>query len=529
MPVSNVSAPKSALITLGSWAIAGAVCTAITFLYLKADTNQENEYIGSLTTRDIQYTASSVSAVSSQLRKQPSLNCSIESLRLLREYVVQYQGLSDLGLYGESGVKCTAMVGALDEEIPDPPASIKVNRTGGKIWAKRKLNNSNVVKASPAYRLGNFLFLLEDLPITAYPPKNSEWEIVHDPGSGKHIGGREGLYQSIEAGELTYRGSSTVTCTDNSDYCVAIHTPWASVLKSRVDVLLLGTISVGLLAFALSSVGHRYEGKRRSVRARALRALSRGTYQSHYQPIIDLRTYRICGCEVLARLEDAHGFLSPGEFIPALSEHGDIQKFTELMFDKAYRGLAELDWPYAEKFKLSFNIFPENLNNQTVGFFQQHPAIHDQRFQICLEVTEDSTISDQLYQRIIEKFSKLGIDVSVDDFGTGYGNLGRLDIGGLKCLKVDKSLISYLTPANVKDSLASFIPLIAARSNLEIIAEGIETQENVEAMLKIGIRYVQGFYFAKPQPAHDMIDAIQAEVELPSRHPIVIPFRQSST
>lgn len=156
---------------------------------------------------------------------------------------------------------------------------------------------------------------------------------------------------------------------------------------------------------------------------------------------------------------------------------------------------------------------PVSLEN--ICFFEGHRARKDKRIRICLEVTEDSRVHDDQFRRVIAELNQLGIEVSVDDFGTGYGNLSRIASPGLKYLKIDRSLVSSLTVTNAKNSLCWFIPPLAQKVGLDVIAEGVENIDNLETIRLMGVKYAQGYYFGRPQAAEELIKLVSSQRKPP--------------
>ena len=399
------------------------------------------------------------------------------------------------------------MTGNLQIEQVDPDNFIPVNGHG-KIWRSRDLVEDDGIGSSLAFSTGDLIYFVEPFPIEESTSTPFHWEIVYTGGKVYTISGSEGLYREFSASKGGLSGIVSMECSDRFNVCIIILMPWSVILEEHFSLLIALSVLTLILGLCFTFIIRWQLDRSSSATARTLAAINKGAFQWGYQPIVDLETGHIAGCEVLARLEDRYGSLSPVEFIPVVARHNLMNKFSIMMFDRAYSGLRELGWTGNKRFKLSFNVFPENLNPEMVSFFKSHPALIDERLQVCLEVTEDSSISDLQYRATIEQFNQIGIEISVDDFGTGYGNMNRLQSTFLSYLKVDKSLVSHLTPDNVKDSLTSYIPMIADNAGLQVVAEGIETEENLEAIKSMKIRFGQGFFFSRPLPASDFIDLI---------------------
>jgi sensor c-di-GMP phosphodiesterase-like protein len=220
----------------------------------------------------------------------------------------------------------------------------------------------------------------------------------------------------------------------------------------------------------------------------------------HYQPIIDLSTGRTVGCEVLARLNDGDKLLYPDQFIPAL-----LRKKLDWVFDAAVsaRGLRELGEalpPQADGFKVALNFFPQNLRHTMLAphLLNVMQPLKRSDLKIELEVTEYN-----FAPAIVPELQRLQADgflISIDDFGTGYSNLGMVKKVAPDYLKIDKSFVFEMEDATLRSSLIPEIIAIAKAVNSQVVAEGIETQGQADQLRAMGVRYGQGYHFAKPMP-----------------------------
>ena len=512
---------RACVIAVAASLIAGVLGALFTYVYITEDIETQNQYAAKLTLRDIEFTGDRVRDFISTVEEAGQLNCSQSTLQILRNFIYNTAAIADVGIYGRKGLKCTAMRGPFVVEVATPPLEFSFDNGGGLLSNPVGADSEAYGKAGSALpygsdvnmhaiRQGDLLVLIDALPIINHPPRGADWEIVFRSADNYvHSEGTAGLFGRDLQGDLFFEGVASTECSVSIQFCITILTPWSSVLSQRSSVVGVGGFGTVVFALFLLVLWRKSKATLISSRARAMNALKKGLYYCHYQPIVDVNTCTVIGCEAVARMEDHIGFMSPADFIPAMSETVDLkQRFTEMMFNEAYSGLKNLDWPHAKPFKFSFNIFPENLNNRMVKFLKTHPALSDPRLKVCLEITEDSSISDEAYERIVRAFGRMGVDASVDDFGTGYGNLKRIEIPGVKWLKIDKSLITNLTRENVKDSLTLFIPLLAKKSQLSMIAEGVETEENLLAVKELGIQYVQGYFFGRPQPSDEFCELV---------------------
>ena len=231
-------------------------------------------------------------------------------------------------------------------------------------------------------------------------------------------------------------------------------------------------------------------------------AIKEEQFQVHYQPIIDLTNGRISGFEALARWQHPEqGMISPDVFIPCLEETGLIIPASLSIFEIACNQLANWNRQYPQHLNLSLNLsnhqfsYPDLL--QDITQIIQLTGIAPTRLK--LEITE-STIIKNLKRAlsILEDFKKQGIEISIDDFGTGYSSLSYLNQLSVSSLKVDRSFIQSIGEEEENSELARAIIDLGHTLGMSIIAEGCETERQLNFLRKLGCEFAQGYFFSKP-------------------------------
>jgi sensor c-di-GMP phosphodiesterase-like protein len=230
----------------------------------------------------------------------------------------------------------------------------------------------------------------------------------------------------------------------------------------------------------------------------------------HYQPIIDLASGRPIGCEVLARLQDGKRLVYPDRFIPALLKNNLAWTFDAAVSAHALRELGPALRGRAD-FKVALNFFPQNLQRDAI---EPHlrvclDAIGHRDWKIELEVTEYDFAPE-----IVPELKRLQADgyfISIDDFGTGYSNLGMVKKMAPDFLKIDRSFVHEMDDASLRSSLIPEIVAIARAVGSEVIAEGIEKEAQYTQLRDLGVRYGQGYYFAKPMPLAELVRYLDAK------------------
>ncbi len=260
---------------------------------------------------------------------------------------------------------------------------------------------------------------------------------------------------------------------------------------------------------SLFSAAHRKQLQSAIITEQALRRADlEGEFHVAFQPIVDLQTGATVAFEALARWQSVElGPVPPGQFIPVAERSGMINRLTLPLLAKALRGAAA--WP--APIRLSFNLSAHDCGSPdavqaivqllTSGLFD--PS------RVDLEITETATLKDlDLVQEAIATLRSLGCGISLDDFGTGYSSLSHLHALALTKLKVDRSFVARLHEKPASYKIVKSLLALTQDMDLDCIFEGVETREEVQALVALGCRYVQGYYFARPMSALDTADWI---------------------
>lgn len=198
--------------------------------------------------------------------------------------------------------------------------------------------------------------------------------------------------------------------------------------------------------------------------------------------------------------------MSPAEFIPLAEKEGLIERVTDYAVEEVFADLGRFLSENPQLY-ISINLSASDFHSSRLIALisdkaQQH-AVKAQ--QIKIEVTERGFIDVPKTTPVIQAFRQAGYEVAIDDFGTGYSNLHNLYSLNVDILKIDKSFIDTLTTNSTSHLIAEHIIEMAQSLRLKIIAEGVETSEQVTWLLKRGVQYCQGWYFAKALSPQDFM------------------------
>jgi diguanylate cyclase (GGDEF)-like protein len=244
-----------------------------------------------------------------------------------------------------------------------------------------------------------------------------------------------------------------------------------------------------------------------SIEASLRRALERKEFVLHYQPQVEPHTGRVSGAEALIRWQHPErGLLAPGSFITVAEETGMIVPIGEWVLKEAFKQQQRWNKEGLPPFRLSANISAlQFLKPDFVSTVQRalDASGADPRM-LELELTESTLMEpdEALIQRL-KDLRQMGFTLALDDFGTGYSSLSYLKRLPISRLKVDRSFVRDL-PGDPEDTAIAVATLSMARDlGLDVVAEGVETLDQMEFLLERGCLNMQGYYFAKPLPAKE--------------------------
>jgi len=246
-------------------------------------------------------------------------------------------------------------------------------------------------------------------------------------------------------------------------------------------------------------------------------AIQRDELQLYYQAKINTTTSRIVGFEALIRWQNEQlGFVPPDQFIPIAEQSGQIIKIGDWVFQTACRQLRTWMDMGIEVGSIAVNFSGLQLNQQNLPTRIQEVMNEfdiDTR-QIEIELTESSLLNpDDKTLTTLNQIKNLGLEVSMDDFGTGYSSLAYLKDIPLSGLKIDRSFIADVNKTDSANKLIASIVSIAHGLDLKVVAEGIEEKHQADYLTELGCEYLQGYYFSRPIPSHEVVELIQNQQE----------------
>lgn len=228
-------------------------------------------------------------------------------------------------------------------------------------------------------------------------------------------------------------------------------------------------------------------------------ALEKDYFKLYYQPKVDIKTNKIVGCEALIRLIDPiEGLIPPDKFISIAEENMSIIPLGEWIIQEAVSQIKQWEQTTLKNIKVSVNLSGTQFKDPKLLQKIENYTQDIDRKKLDIELTESVLIDDfQERLNVIKSIKKLGISLSLDDFGTGYSSLSYLKDIPFDTLKIDKTFIDNIY---TKDDLTfvNMIIGIAEDLGLNVVAEGVETEEQLELLKQINCELYQGYLYSKP-------------------------------
>jgi EAL domain-containing protein (putative c-di-GMP-specific phosphodiesterase class I) len=250
---------------------------------------------------------------------------------------------------------------------------------------------------------------------------------------------------------------------------------------------------------------------RRSIEAELRRAMAEQGFELHYQPLVDVSTNEVTGCEALLRWRHAErGMISPADFIPVAEHTGLIIELGEWVLHTACAEAAS--WP--DPIRLAVNVSPVQFRSGTlalkVASALAASGLPADRLEI--EITEAVLIrDDDAALAVLHQLRDIGVHIALDDFGTGYSSLSYLQRFPFDKIKIDRSFIRDITESGGSSSIVRAVVNIATERNMVTTAEGVETQQQLDLLRTLGCNQMQGFLFSAARPAGEIQAMLRGE------------------
>jgi sensor c-di-GMP phosphodiesterase-like protein len=288
----------------------------------------------------------------------------------------------------------------------------------------------------------------------------------------------------------------------------------AQLAANQSDLRALGTVASGLLAIFILTIAILLPRRERNNPIADIeRALAAGEFVPYFQPIVDIRSGQLRGAEVLMRWRKPDGNIAlPTTFIPLAESSGLIIELTRAIMRRVCKEVGPA-LGLRPHIKIGFNLTARHFENEEVvedvrKIFKKSPI---RLSQLVLEVTERQPLENLTEtRRVIAALQGLGVRVAMDDVGTGHSGLSYMLKLGVDIIKIDKMFIDSLGTDHHSNTIVETLIDLAQNMRMEVVAEGVESFEQVVHLRELGIRAAQGFVFAPPLPASAYLQLLEA-------------------
>jgi diguanylate cyclase (GGDEF)-like protein/PAS domain S-box-containing protein len=285
------------------------------------------------------------------------------------------------------------------------------------------------------------------------------------------------------------------------------HGTQVDLLLQRADVAMYVAKESGSPFAIYDPSEDTHEPGRLALAAELRQAIDRRELVVHYQPQVNVRTGEVTGAEALLRwLHPKRGLLEPSEFIPFAEHTGLMKPLTLYVLDEALRQCRA--WEQGgNAVTVSVNVSTRNLIDSAfpsaVAALLRTSSVEPAH--LTLEITESAIVADQFrVGTILEQLDRLGVRLSVDDFGSGYSSVAHLRRLCLHEIKIDSSFVMAMSTDEDNATIVRSMIDLAQNLGLEAVAEGVETEDVYELLRDLGCDLVQGYYLSQPLPADEL-------------------------
>jgi diguanylate cyclase (GGDEF)-like protein len=244
-------------------------------------------------------------------------------------------------------------------------------------------------------------------------------------------------------------------------------------------------------------------------------ALKDGQFQVYFQPKYRIRDDQLAGAEALVRwTHPKWGMLSPAEFIPLFEKNGFITRLDQFVWEEVCRKLKAWEKRGYAHFPVSVNvsradIYSVDIADLLISIVQKYDLAPER---LHLEITESAYTENSIQLiEVVNRLRELGFIIEMDDFGSGYSSLNMLNQMPIDVLKLDMKFIQSETAKPLEHGILQFVIDLARRMHLSVVAEGVETREQLDRLLEVDCDYVQGYYFARPMSAEEFEKFLEKE------------------
>ncbi|MEZ2348916.1 EAL domain-containing protein [Terriglobus sp. RCC_193] len=460
------------------------------------------------TVQRAQSTLDDATSALNQLEPRHFPDCSREHIDAMRDAVLLHRTVDEMGFYVNGSVVCTSW-GIVDKPVPERPANY-VTKSGIGIRVRSAPKATGVPRVVTMASRSHFAQIDANLMIDIPTENNMSLALADGRGNVMAMFNSPAVgvvRQAIvgapmgKVGNLIYSSFRTpdwvgVAIEDSSYTDVAFR-------RQRFYLLPLGLVLAAIVAGSvIVALRHRL-----SPVAELQTAIRKREFVAYYQPIVELETGRCVGAEALVRWKQPDGTLmAPDLFIPLAEQSGLIAGITDLVIQDVVRNMGRL-LRSESGFHIAINLSAEDAETGRPldSLFAILRANNINPSRIWLEVTERAFMHPDVARKSLMRARRNGHSILIDDFGTGYSSLSLLSSLPLDILKIDKSFVDAIGTDSATSLVTPHIIEMACQLNLQLIAEGIEMEDQAAFCRRQGVQFGQGWLFARAMPDREFL------------------------
>lgn len=276
----------------------------------------------------------------------------------------------------------------------------------------------------------------------------------------------------------------------------------------RIAIVFTVMAVIAVFLFAIIIKGRQFKDPLIEIQS----ALISDELVPYYQPIVDIKSGRVLGAEILIRWRKSDGsIVEPAEFIGLIETNNLTRDVTRFLVRKVCAEVGSLLASRPQMY-VAFNVAPRHIGDPAIindlgAIIESSPVGFPQ---VVFEMTERCDLEDyDVAHRVIAALHGLGIRIALDDFGTGRNSLSRVQKLGVDIIKIDKSFVDTITTSRESQAITTTLVALARALDLQVVAEGVETFEQITHLRRLGINAAQGYVFAPPLPGSAFLELIK--------------------
>jgi len=451
----------------------------------------------------------------SRIVSDTDLSPSAETIRVLSRAQYIDPRFREIGIIDERGALVATNFGPVDPPIPispeqrSDPSNPRLQLVG--LFRTVLMRERSIVLSLPTRGWGEVNILIDPAVLTddlKFLDLDPDGYVAFIDAQGRVLAkvGRAPVHDDMLLPGDGTDALQRIARSNHGQISVVAEVPWSSVLRQWWnDLLFAGPVAVACVLTVVVILLRGYRRRRGFDRELRL-GLSRDEFAVHYQPILELESGRCIGVEALLRWRHPrYDLVRPEVFIPVAEKTGILPELTDWLLRNVSRDIGALDG--MDPLRISVNVAPSQLLAGTaaplINSIAESPLPAER---LLLEITENSLVEGQTpgYHSAIAQLRGFGAEFALDDFGVGFSSLENIVALDVRYLKIDKSFVRAIGRDDRRVLVLDGLIELAHKLGLDVIAEGIERDEERDYLMTRDVRYGQGWLFSPALPVADL-------------------------